>query len=98
MAGVGINDNLQAGNTLLQNIPNPCNSSTTIRFSLIHGGFITLKLYDVSGKEVRTVINGNLNAGIQQVSVPVSALDAGIYYYTLQSQDGKSTRKMVVVK
>jgi len=98
MAGVGINDNQSGNVSLLQNIPNPCSNTTMIRFTLKHSGMTSLKLYDINGREIMTVANSDMTAGLHQSTVSTAGLNAGIYYYTLQSPDGKATKKMVIVK
>jgi len=98
MAGVGFDEKTAGTSSLSQNIPNPCNASSTIRFSLEHAGFASLKLYDINGKEIMTLVSADLPAGPGQVSLSTAGLNAGIYYYTLQTTEGRSTRKMVVVR
>lgn len=54
---------MPSGFSLEQNFPNPFNPVTTIQFSLIQSGFVSLKIYDVIGKEIATLINGDMNRG-----------------------------------
>jgi len=99
MEGVGISDRtLQESATLGQNIPNPAGGETTIRFKLPFASFITLQLYDMSGKPVRNLMEGQIPAGSHQVTLSTIGLNPGVYYYTLQTDSGKITRKMVVVR
>ncbi|MCX6247791.1 MAG: Omp28-related outer membrane protein [Bacteroidetes bacterium] len=95
---LGINENSVKSESLSQNVPNPCNMSTSIRFTLAAPELVSLDLYDMSGRTVQSVIHGNLTEGDHQVNISTSSLNAGVYYYTLQSASGKLTRKMIVVK
>jgi len=83
---------------LEQNYPNPFNPSTTIRYSLPERTNVELKLYDVLGKEVVTLINEEKHKGSYQVNFTADKLSSGIYYYRLRTKDYISTRKMLLVK
>ncbi|MCX6252798.1 MAG: Omp28-related outer membrane protein [Bacteroidetes bacterium] len=83
---------------LNQNNPNPCSTETAISFNLPVKETISLTIYDVHGKEIRKMFNGEMPSGNQTVKVSTSSLNAGVYYYTLQTSAGQATRKMVVVK
>jgi photosystem II stability/assembly factor-like uncharacterized protein len=98
---VGIeNPNSQIPNVyaLEQNYPNPFNPTTSISFSLPKAGVVELKVYDILGKEVATLVNGFNQAGSHTVNFDASALSSGIYFYTLKSADFTDTKKMVLVK
>lgn len=99
MEGVGVDEN-DMNNTLFlgQNSPNPCVSETSIRFELQGKSRVVLQLSDLTGKVVRTWLNGEVQAGVHQEKVSTSGLNAGIYYYTLKTSFGNQTRKMVVVR
>ena len=84
--------------SLDQNYPNPFNPRTTIKFSLGKNGFTTLKLYDVLGKEIATILNGELENGPHQVSFDASNLSSGTYFYTLTSGSFTESRKMMFLK
>lgn len=84
--------------TLLQNYPNPFNPSTNISFGLPAGSFVTLKVYDIMGREVKELVKGNLTEGYHNYSLNASDLTSGIYFYTLTAGSYKETRKMVLVK
>jgi hypothetical protein len=89
--------------TLYKNAPNPLNPATTIRFDLAHDAHVELRIYNVSGRLVRTLVNGPLERkrhqvvwdGMDNAGVPVSS---GIYFYRLETTDFKDTRKMVVLR
>jgi len=84
--------------SLEQNFPNPFNPSTTIRFIVPASGFMTLKVYDLLGKEVATLVNGMQTAGGYEVKFEASRLSSGIYFYQLRSQNFVQTKKMMLVK
>ncbi|MGB5530331.1 MAG: right-handed parallel beta-helix repeat-containing protein [Ignavibacteriaceae bacterium] len=92
---------------LLQNYPNPFNPSTTIRFELPISGLVTLKIYDVLGNEIVTLVNEELTAGKHEVEFYASPgssfrlarnLASGIYFYTLRAGDFIQTKKMILIK
>ncbi|OQY74189.1 MAG: hypothetical protein B6D44_05100 [Ignavibacteriales bacterium UTCHB2] len=84
--------------TLSQNYPNPFNPATTIRFQLPEGGNTTLKIYDILGKEVTTLVNDYKTAGTHQVTFNATQLSSGIYFYTLQSGGNYITKQMMLIK
>lgn len=84
--------------SLTQNYPNPFNPSTLIRFSIGKTGFTTLKLYNVLGKEVAALVNGELETGPHEITFDASNLPSGTYLYTLTSGDYSETRKMMFLK
>lgn len=84
---------------LNQNFPNPFNSSTTIDFILPKSDYVTLKIYDELGREIRTIINNvYLNAGYYPVRFEAENLASGVYYYRLITRDYKEEKKMVILK
>lgn len=95
---VGINENSKNSESLGQNVPNPCNSTTAIQFTLPSSEQVSLDLYDINGRSVQHILHGITSAGNHQVNINTSSLGAGVYYYTLQTSSGKLTRKMIVVK
>ncbi|MCC6549973.1 MAG: T9SS type A sorting domain-containing protein [Ignavibacteriaceae bacterium] len=96
----GIMDNSTIPNdySLKQNYPNPFNPSTMIQFQLPKSGHTELKVYDLVGREVATLINGTREAGYHQVSFDASGLSSGMYIYRLRSGDFSKTMKMSLVK
>jgi hypothetical protein len=84
--------------SLFQNYPNPFNPTTKIRFALPSSEFVTLKVYDVTGREVGLLINEKLDAGVKEYEFNASELSSGVYFYELRAGDFKQTRKMVVLK
>ncbi|MBK7630137.1 MAG: T9SS type A sorting domain-containing protein [Ignavibacteriales bacterium] len=86
-----------------QNYPNPFNPSTKINFSLAVDSKVSLKIFDVLGQEVATLINGQLAAGSQEVSFNASSLNSGVYFYRIDASgiDGQkfsSVKKMILTK
>jgi hypothetical protein len=108
MNALGINDgitgNIPESFGLKQNFPNPFNPTTTIEFDLASGAFASIVLYDVTGREVKTLVNSNLQAGHYVFVLNASELSSGMYFYKLTAQnfDGQmifsSTKKMVLMK
>lgn len=84
--------------TLDQNYPNPFNPATTIRFSVPVQGLTTLKVYDILGKEMATLINGDQKSGHYEVTFDASRLSSGLYFYQLKSGSFVQTKKMMLVK
>jgi len=83
---------------LEQNFPNPFNPSTTIRFSMPQSGLATLKVSDLLGREVATVVSGYLAAGQHAVSFNASQIASGVYYYTLTCGAFQQTKKLLLVR
>jgi glycosidase len=84
--------------SLSQNYPNPFNPSTTIRYSIPERSKVTLKIYDITGRELLTLLNGEVNAGNYQINFNASKLSSGVYFYTLRSNTFSSTKKMLLLK
>ena len=87
-----------AAYTLSQNHPNPFNPATTISYSLPAAGFATLKVYDMLGKEVATLVNGMQESGANKASFDASQLPSGIYFARLSSGSFNSVIKMTLMK
>lgn len=84
--------------TLSQNYPNPFNPSTEIRFTLAQAGQTTLKVYDVMGREVATLVDQSMNPGAYNVKFDASHLASGTYMYVLTSGTTRLTGKMMLLK
>ncbi len=89
---------LPAGYSLDQNYPNPFNPTTTIDFSMPQAGFVSLKVYDLLGREVATLVNEEKPAGSFRATLDASTLTSGTYFYTLRAGNFTSTKKMVLLK
>ncbi len=83
---------------LAQNYPNPFNPTTMIRFGLPQGGFVTLKVVNLLGQEVQTLVTGYMPAGVHVVQFVADELPTGMYLYRIQSGSYTETRKLVVLK
>lgn len=86
--------------SLNQNYPNPFNPVTNISFTIPKAGVVSLKIYDVSGTEVMTIINNEqMGAGTKSQLIDASALSSGVYFYSLFVDEAKvNTRKMMLIK
>jgi photosystem II stability/assembly factor-like uncharacterized protein len=83
---------------LEQNYPNPFNPSTTINFELTQKGLVSLKVYDILGNLVTTLVNEEMAAGKHLISFDASGLASGVYFYTLSSKEGTINKKMLLLK
>jgi hypothetical protein len=83
---------------LLQNYPNPFNPSTMINYQLATSGLVTLKVFDVLGREVGTLVNEKKEVGDHHVSFNGAGLPSGVYFYRLVVDKFATTRKMVLLK
>jgi hypothetical protein len=84
--------------TLSQNYPNPFNPTTTISFSLPHSGNVSLRVFNVLGQEVATLVNGFTAAGSHEVQFDATNLASGVYFYELVSGDFAQVKKMTLMK
>ena len=83
---------------LYQNYPNPFNPSTTIRYDIKEKGYVTLIIYDLLGRELATLVNGNKEEGRYTANFNASSLPSGVYIYTLRVNDFTSSKKMTILK
>lgn len=99
---VGVNGNSQTANdySLSQNYPNPFNPSTSIKYSIPVSGFVTLKVYDILGNEVASLVNANQNEGQYSVDFNTSSLNlsSGVYFYKLSTGNFTDVKKMSLIK
>lgn len=84
--------------TLAQNYPNPFNPSTIVRFSVPNAGRVALKVFNMIGQEVATLIDGELSAGNYETELNASRLSSGTYMYRLTGNGYTQTRKMILLK
>jgi hypothetical protein len=84
--------------TLGQNVPNPFNPTTTISYSMPETGMASLKVFDVAGRMVATLVDGMVEQGAHSVVFDAGNLTSGVYFYTLQAGASSETRKMVLMK
>ena len=83
---------------LSQNYPNPFNPSTTINFQLPNSEFTTLKVYNILGKEVATLVSNKLNQGNHSYTFDGNNLASGVYYYQLVAGDFMEVKKMILLR
>ncbi len=84
--------------SLSQNYPNPFNPSTEIKYSIPNSGFVTLKVYNMLGQEVASLVNQEQKSGNYTVNFNASQLASGVYMYKLQSGNFSLTKKMMLLK
>ncbi len=103
--GTGILLNVESINSeipneyhLFQNYPNPFNPSTTIQFSVAHQELVTISIFDVLGREITKLVNGNFEAGKYSVEWNAMKLSSGVYFYRMNAGNFVETRKLVFQK
>jgi len=84
--------------SLSQNYPNPFNPSTVIKYSLSENTLVVLKIYDILGTEVKTLVNKEMPAGTHSINFEAVNLSSGTYLYTIQAGNFVQTKKMLLVK
>ena len=84
--------------SLQQNYPNPFNPSTLIEYSIPEQSFVDLKVYDILGNEVATLVNEEQSAGVYRADFTGADLTSGIYFYQLQAGNFVETKKMILIK
>ncbi len=84
--------------SLSQNYPNPFNPATSIKFDIPKNDFVTLKVYDMLGREISTLVNEKLNAGTYSADWNASQFPSGVYFYRLQTDSYTEVKKMILTK
>ena len=99
---VGIEDDLASQIPtkfeISQNYPNPFNPTTTIQFGIPENSFVSLKIYNVLGKEIATVLNEDKSIGSYEVDFNAINLPSGIYFYRIEAGNFVETKKMILLK
>ncbi len=92
--------NINSEPILEQNYPNPFNPTTNIRFTIPnnYSGLVTIKIYDMTGREIQQLVNQNMNAGTYEVVWNASNYASGVYFYQLTAGNYKEIRKMMLIK
>ncbi|MBK9332036.1 MAG: T9SS type A sorting domain-containing protein [Ignavibacteria bacterium] len=93
-----VNIGVPAKFELSQNYPNPFNPSTQINYNLPVDGKVSLRLFDMSGKEISTIVNEVKTAGYYSVSFNAGNLPSGVYFYSIEANDFSAVKKMMLVK
>jgi Secretion system C-terminal sorting domain len=83
---------------LEQNYPNPFNPSTTIKYQVPKPGYVSLKIYDILGREILTLVNENKTAGYFEARFNAVRFPSGVYIYQLRSKEYSSDKKMILLK
>jgi hypothetical protein len=83
---------------LSQNYPNPFNPTTKIDFAIRNNGFVSLKIFDILGREVRQLVNETKNAGVYSVEFNAAEFASGVYLYKLESNGFVDVKKMMLIK
>ena len=83
---------------LSQNYPNPFNPTTTITYSIPTSGFVTLKIYNLLGSEIATLVNEEKNYGTYKVNWNAQNLSSGVYFYKMQAGSFSETKKLILLK
>ena len=97
---VGVTDNNIVPNkySLSQNYPNPFNPSTKINFSIQKPGIVTLKVYNILGQQVATLVNKEMKVGTYTYNFDASRLSSGVYFFSIKAGDFAQTKKMILLK
>lgn len=91
-------DQIPTSYFLAQNYPNPFNPSTTIRYALAQAGQVSLKIFNLAGEEIASLINGKQNAGEHKIQWQAQGVPSGVYFYQLRAGDHVETRKMILMR
>jgi len=83
---------------LSQNYPNPFNPTTIISYQIPVKGFVSIRVYDILGREVQTLVNEEKSPGKYEVSLDASSLTSGVYFYKIKSENYSDVKKMLLVK
>jgi hypothetical protein len=83
---------------LSSNYPNPFNPTTTISYQLPKSGWVTIKVYDILGNEVKTLVNENKSPGSYTVNFDAGRLSSGVYIYRIAAGEYTAARKMMLIK
>ncbi|MFH0733539.1 MAG: T9SS type A sorting domain-containing protein [bacterium] len=83
---------------LLQNYPNPFNPTTKIQYSVTQTGLVSLKVYNITGQEVTTLVSSYKNAGVYEVTFNAASLPSGVYVYELKQNNMSISKKMSLIK
>ena len=83
---------------IYQNYPNPFNPTTSIRYDIAESGIVKVKVYDISGKEVADLVNGELEPGRYETSFDAASFASGVYFCRIETKDFTNTIRMLLIK
>ncbi len=83
---------------LYQNYPNPFNPTTNIKYQIPNTTFVTIKVFDILGKEITTLVNEEKVTGIYEIDFDATFLPSGVYFYNLFTESQSISRKMILVR
>ena len=83
---------------MYQNFPNPFNPITVIRYSIPYSGVVKLRIHDILGREISTLVNTYKNSGDYEAELNMKDYPSGVYFYTLSSGDFTETKKILLVR
>jgi len=90
---------LPGDHALYQNYPNPFNATTKIKYDVLHSGFVTLKIYDILGNEIITLVNEEKQKGTYEVIYNADNLSSGVYFYDIEmGNDFSITKRMLLLR
>jgi hypothetical protein len=98
LAGISPSAEVPRTDALLQNYPNPFNPSTRLSFVISHSSFVSLKVYDVLGREIASLVNEERAPGSYEVQWDGGNSPSGIYFYRLMAGAFSDTRKMLLLR
>ena len=96
--GISNNDIVPSKYILSQNYPNPFNPSTNINFEIPKNEFVTLKVFDNLGKEIQTLVSGEIKAGSYNYTFYAANISSGVYYYKITAGNFAAVKKMILIK
>ena len=82
---------------LFTNYPNPFNPETKINFQLLIASRVTLKIYDLAGRKIAKLVNGNINAGYHSITFNADKLPSGVYFYKIKAGRFTDTKRMILM-
>ena len=98
VTGVEEENSLPTVYSLYNNYPNPFNPATTIKYDIPEQSYVTIKIYNIVGEEVVTLLNEEQNAGRYQIQWNATQLASGVYFYRIQAGQFSDTKKMIMMK
>lgn len=94
----GLDNQSLQNSSLYQNYPNPFNPTTTIKYSIPNSGIVQIKIYDILGNEINTLLNEYIQDGTYEIEFNASGLPSGIYFYEIKSGSYLETKKMILLR